>query len=197
VCLANLCNVVKRCEEVNLVLNWEKSHFVVQEKIVLGHKVSKKGIEVDKAKVDLISDLPVLSSVKQVRSFLGHVGFYRRFMKDFSKVARPPTNLLTKDAPFFIDESCVKAFEKFQSSLVSAPLCIPLIFLCYLRLYVMHLISLLGLFWVKGRIGCLMSFIMLVELLLILKRIIQLLRKSRQLLYLHLINSVPTFCVQK
>jgi len=61
-----LSNVLKRCEEVNLVLSWEKSHFVVQEGIVLGHKVSKKGIEVDKARVDLISDLTVPSSVKLV-----------------------------------------------------------------------------------------------------------------------------------
>ena len=72
----------------------------------------KKGIEVDKAKVDLISNLPVPSSVKQVRSFLGHAGFYRRFIKDLSSVAHPLTNLLTKDAPFVIDESCIKAFEK-------------------------------------------------------------------------------------
>jgi len=107
VCFTVLSIVLKRCEEVNLVLSWKKSHFMVQEGIVLGHKVSKKRIEVDKAKVDLISNLPVSSSVKQVRSFLGHAGFYRRFIKDFSKVACPLTNLLAKDAPFVIDESCV------------------------------------------------------------------------------------------
>ena len=105
VCLVNLSTILKRYEEVNLVLSWEKSHFMVREGIVLGHKVSKMGIEVDKAKVDLISNLPVPSSVKQVRSFLGHAGFYRRFIMDFSEVARPLTNLLTKDAPFVIDES--------------------------------------------------------------------------------------------
>ena len=125
VCLITLSTVLKRCEEVNLILSWEKSHFMVQEGIVLGHKVSKKGIEVDKAKIDLISNLPVPSSVKQVRSFLGHTGFYRRFIKDFSKVACPLTNLLTKYAPFVIDESCVKAFEKLRSSLVSASIVQP------------------------------------------------------------------------
>jgi len=122
VCLANLSIILKRCEEVNLVLSYEKSHFMVQEGIVLGHKVSKKRIEVDKAKVHLIFNLPVPSFVKQVRSFLGHAGFYRRFIKNFSKVARPLANLLTKDAPFVIDEPCVKAFEKLRSSLVSAPI---------------------------------------------------------------------------
>jgi len=119
VCLANLSTVLKRCEEVNLVLNWEKIHFVVQEGIVLGHKVSKKEIEVDK---NLISNLPVPSSVKQVSSFLGHGGFYKRLIKDFSKIVHPLTNLLTKDAPFVIDESCVKAVEKLWSSLVLAPI---------------------------------------------------------------------------
>jgi len=125
VCLANLSTVLKTYEEVNLVLSWEKSHFVVQEGIVLDHKVFKKGIEVDKAKVDLIANPSVPSSVKQVRSFLGHAGFYRRFIKDFSKVARLLTSLLTKDAPFLIDESCVKAFEKLRSLLVSTPIVPP------------------------------------------------------------------------
>jgi len=90
------------------------------------------------------------SSVKQVRSFLGHADFYRRFIKDFRKVARPLANLLTKDAPFVIDESCVKAFEKLRSLLVSAPIVQPPNFICRLRLCVMHLILLLRLFWVKG-----------------------------------------------
>jgi len=91
---------------------------MVQEGIVLGHKVFKKGIEVDKAKVDLVANLPMPSSMKQVRSFLGHVGFYRRFIKDFIKVVCSLTNLFTKDAPFVIDESCVKDFEKLRSLLV-------------------------------------------------------------------------------
>ena len=102
-------------------MGWEKSNFMIQEGIVLGHKVSKKGIEVDKAKVDLIVNLPVPSYVKQVRSFLGHAGFYRRLLKGFSKVARLLTNLLTKDAPFVFNESFVESFEKLRSLLVSAP----------------------------------------------------------------------------
>ncbi|KAL0319582.1 UNVERIFIED_CONTAM: Retrovirus-related Pol polyprotein from transposon opus [Sesamum radiatum] len=98
-CLVNLGKVLQRCEETNLVFNWEKCHFMVKEGTVLGHKVSYRGIEVDKAKVDLIAKLPPPQSVKEVRGFLGHAGFYRRFIKDFSKIARPLTNLLRKVIP--------------------------------------------------------------------------------------------------
>jgi len=76
-CLENLELVLQRCEETNLVLNWEKYHFMVQEGIVLGHKISVRGITVDKAKIDVIKKLPPPRNVKGVRSFLGHVGFYR------------------------------------------------------------------------------------------------------------------------
>ena len=83
-CLENLRSVLVRCQETNLVLNWGKCHFMVQEGIVLGHRISSRGIEVDKSKIEAIVKLPPPSSVKGIRSFLGHVGFYRRFMKDFS-----------------------------------------------------------------------------------------------------------------
>ena len=82
-CLENLRSVLIRCEETNLVLNWEKCHFMVQEGIVLGHWISARGIEVYKAKIEAIEKLPPPSSVKGIRSFLGHAGFYRRFIKDF------------------------------------------------------------------------------------------------------------------
>ncbi|GJT94501.1 reverse transcriptase domain-containing protein [Tanacetum coccineum] len=95
------------CEDTNLVLNWEKSHFMVKEGIVLGHKISKNGIEVDKAKVDVIAKLPHPTTVKGIRSFLGHAGFYRRFIQDFSKIARPMTCLLEKDTPFFFSKECI------------------------------------------------------------------------------------------
>ncbi|GKA29172.1 reverse transcriptase domain-containing protein [Tanacetum coccineum] len=92
--------------DTNLCLNWEKSHFMVKEGIVLGHKISKKGIEVDKAKIDVIAKLPHPTTVKGVWSFLGHAGFYQRFIKDFSKISRPMTHLLEKNTPFiFSDES--------------------------------------------------------------------------------------------
>nr|GEY80209.1 reverse transcriptase domain-containing protein [Tanacetum cinerariifolium] len=76
-CLSNLERMLKRCEDTKLALNWEKSHFMVKEGIVLGHKISKKGIEVDKAKIEVISKLPHPTTVKGIRSFLRHAGFYR------------------------------------------------------------------------------------------------------------------------
>nr|GFA69145.1 hypothetical protein [Tanacetum cinerariifolium] len=146
--LSHLEKMLKRCEDTNLCLNWKKSYFMVKEGIVLGlkiskegveadkakvdvitklphpttvkgirsflghagHKISKQGIKVDKAKVDVITKLPHPTTVKGIRSFLGHAGFYRRFIKDFSKIARPMTRLLEKDTPFIFSQECVVAF---------------------------------------------------------------------------------------
>ncbi|XP_031394316.1 uncharacterized protein LOC116205794 [Punica granatum] len=120
-CLTNLGCVLKRCKETNLLLNWEKCHFMVREGIVLGHKVSKKGIEVDRAKVEIIEKLPPPTSTKGVRSFLGHAGFYRRFIKDFSKISRPLCNLLEKDSAFVFNDNCLQAFNLLKEKLTSAP----------------------------------------------------------------------------
>ena len=83
---------------------------MVNEGIVLGHKFFERGIEVDKAKIDAIEKMPCPNDIKGIRSFLGHVGFYRRFIKDFSKISRPLTNILQKDVPFVFDDDCVEAF---------------------------------------------------------------------------------------
>nr|GFC45245.1 DNA-directed DNA polymerase [Tanacetum cinerariifolium] len=125
-CLSHLDQMLKRCEDTNLCLNWEKSHFMVKEGIVLGHKISKQRIEVDKAKVDVINKLPHPTTVKGIRSFLGHAGFYRRFIKDFSKIARPMTRLLEKDAPFIFSPECVDAFRTLKTKLCEAPILIAL-----------------------------------------------------------------------
>ncbi|KAK8698038.1 hypothetical protein V6N13_114170 [Hibiscus sabdariffa] len=107
-CLGNLAKVLKRCEEVDLVLNWEKFHFMVNEGTVLGHKISRKGIEVDKEKVEVIEKLPPPTHVKGIRSFLGHAGFYR------SK-----TNL------FVFDKECQSAFEELKMRLISTLVVVP------------------------------------------------------------------------
>ncbi|GJX05438.1 reverse transcriptase domain-containing protein [Tanacetum coccineum] len=104
-CLSHLDKMLQRCEDTNLVLNWEKCHFMVKEGIVLGHKISKSGIEVDKAKVDVIAKLP-----------------HPTTEKDFSKIARPMTHLLEKETPFIFSKECIEAFETLKMKLTQAPI---------------------------------------------------------------------------
>ncbi|GJW31711.1 reverse transcriptase domain-containing protein [Tanacetum coccineum] len=117
-----LCNAPATFQSVaHLVLNWEKCHFMVKEGIVLGHKVSSAGLEVDKAKIDVISKLPPPTNIKGIRSFFRHAGFYQCFIKDFSKITRPLTKLLEKDIPFEFDDECQKSFELLKEKLICAP----------------------------------------------------------------------------
>ena len=95
---------------------------MVTEGIVVGHKISAAGLEVDQAKIAVIKTLMAPTIVKGVRSFLGHTGFYKRCIKDFSKISKPLCRLLEKDANFVFDESCRSAFEEIKSILVSAPI---------------------------------------------------------------------------
>ncbi|CAN6691828.1 unnamed protein product [Malus baccata var. baccata] len=103
----------------------EKCHFMVKQGIVLGHIISEKGIEVDKSKIDLVRYLPSPTSVREVRSFLGHAGFYRRFIKDFSKIAQPLCRLLQKEVSFEFNEACEQAFNHLKDLLTSAPIITP------------------------------------------------------------------------
>ncbi|CAN6544155.1 unnamed protein product [Malus baccata var. baccata] len=125
-CLDNLTLILKRCVETNLVLNWEKCHFMVKQGIVLGHIISERGIEVDKSKIDLVRYLPSPTSVREVRSFLGHAGFYRRFIKDFSKIAQPLCRLLQKEVFFEFNEACEQAFNHLKDFLTTEPIITPL-----------------------------------------------------------------------
>ncbi|XP_049382870.1 uncharacterized protein LOC125847254 [Solanum stenotomum] len=98
-CLLNLSRALQRCEEANLGLNWEKCHFMVKEGIVLGHKVSQKGLTLTKTKL-------------------------RRFIKDFSKIAHPLCKILEKEVKFAFDEACLRAFECLKEKLISSPVII-------------------------------------------------------------------------
>jgi hypothetical protein len=98
---------------------------MVKQGIVLGHVISERGIEVDKAKVETVEQLPPPTDVKSLRSFPGHAEFYRRFIKDFSKITKPLTHLLQNDVDFDFDEKCLAAFRTLKSALVSAPIIQP------------------------------------------------------------------------
>jgi len=98
---------------------------MVREGIVLGHLVFERGIEVDRAKIEVIEKLTPPINVKGIRSFLGHAGFYRHFIKDFSHIARPLTSLLAKDAPFDFTDECFDAFHTLKKALISVPIIQP------------------------------------------------------------------------
>ncbi|XP_042432730.1 uncharacterized protein LOC122019318 [Zingiber officinale] len=98
---------------------------MVEHGIVLGHIVSRKGIEVDPAKVSVISSLSYPTCVREVRAFLGHAGFYRRFIRDFSKIVLPLSQLLQKDVLFDFDQRCREAFDRLKEALTSAPIIRP------------------------------------------------------------------------
>ena len=120
-CLKNLETELQRCQDKNLALNWGKCHFMVTKGIVLGHKIYAAGLEVDQAKIVVIKTLMSPTTLKGIRSFLGHVGFYRKFIKDFSKISKPLCTLLEKDTKFDFDESCRSTFKEIKSILVSTP----------------------------------------------------------------------------
>lgn len=121
-CLVNLTKDLKRSLESNLILNYEKCHFMVDQRFILHHIISSRGIEVDKAKVDIIKSLPYPTCVGDISSFLGYIGFYRRFFKDFSKITQPLRKLLQKDTVFDFDDSCRKAFDVLKEKLISTPI---------------------------------------------------------------------------
>jgi len=118
-CLDSLDRVLSRCIETNLVLNFEKCHFMVEQGIVLGHIISSRGIEADPAKIVVISQFPYPSCMREVRSFLAHVEFYRPFIKDFSKVVLPLSNLLQKEVEFDFEDRCIEAFDCLERAVTT------------------------------------------------------------------------------
>ena len=121
-CLTNLEVVLQKCHEKNPILNWEKCHFMEQEGIVLGHLISSKRLEVDKANIATIQTLTPPTMVQGVLSFLGHAGFYLRFIKDFSKITKSICKLLEKDMIFNFNEACMTAFDLIKNKLIEAPI---------------------------------------------------------------------------
>jgi len=119
--LKNLENVLKRCIEVNLSLSNEKCFMMLNEWIVLGHYISSQGIKVNPSKIQIIVNLLIPTSQKEVRSFLGYASYYRRSIEYFSKIASPLFKLLAKDTPFNWNDNCQQAFEILKGKLSTTP----------------------------------------------------------------------------
>ena len=120
--LDNLENVLKRCQEANFTLSHEKCRMMFTKGVVLGHIFSQARIEVDPAKISVISNLSPPKNQKEIRSFLGHARYYRRFIKNFTKLATPLFKLLVKDVNFIWEDSCQKAFEDLKLKLSETPI---------------------------------------------------------------------------
>jgi hypothetical protein len=118
--LENLEKVLKRCIQAQLSLSTEKCHMMMTEGIVLGHFISSQGIQVDPSKIQVIKDLPTPKTQTEVRSILGHAGYYRRFIKNFSKIASPLFVLLMKNFEFKWTNFCQEAFNTLKNQLSTA-----------------------------------------------------------------------------
>jgi len=136
--------------KINLVLNWKKCHFVVQEGVVLAPMVSQRGIEVDKAKIEVIERMPPPTCVKGVGSFLRHTDFYWRY-KAFSKTSKPLIFLLAKDASLIFSNECLKAFYRSQGLSFPLPLFKRKFGVFLSKLCVIITIMRLGRFWATKR----------------------------------------------
>ena len=107
----------------HFLLDWEKWHLMVTKGLVLGHIISKEGMQVDRAKVAVIEQLPPPKTIRDIRSFLGHAGFYRRFIKDFSAISRPLCHLLTKNTDFEFTQECLDSFDRiWKKLLITSPI---------------------------------------------------------------------------
>jgi hypothetical protein len=126
--------------------------------------VCERKIGVDRAKIEVIEQLPPSINVRGIRSFLHHASFYRRFIKYFSYIARPLTNLLGKDVPFEFDDACLKSFNILKKALISTPIIQPLIGLCLLKSCVMLVIILWGQFCDKQKTKSIMQLLMVAKL---------------------------------
>jgi hypothetical protein len=120
--LPNLEKVLKRCIQAHLSLSTKKFHIMMSEGIVLGHFISSQGIQVDPAKIQAIKNLPIPKTQTEVRSFLGHARYYRRFINFFSKIASPLFVLLMKTVEFKWTNPCQEAFNTLKHQLSTTPI---------------------------------------------------------------------------
>jgi len=104
--LTILRKFLAKCIEMNLSLSLDKCELLMTEGIMLGHTISQQGLQVDPNKIAIIQRVPTPQKVRDVRSFLGLTGYYKRFIKDFSKLASPLFAHLRKDVEFIWTDNC-------------------------------------------------------------------------------------------
>ena len=114
--------ILQTLRENQLYTKFSKCEFWLYKVAFLGHFVSKDGVEVDPAKIEAVKEWPTPKNVSDIRSFLGLAGYYRRFVKDFSKIAKPMTSLMRKDCKFVWTEKCEAAFQTLKEKLTTAPI---------------------------------------------------------------------------
>jgi hypothetical protein len=119
--LTSLEKVLIRCRETNVSLSNEKSKMMLTKGIFLGHHISGSGIRIDPAKIHIITQIRIPSTQKEVRRFLGHVGYYRRFILSFISLATPLFKLLSKEAEFNWNDECQVSFEILKNEIVKYP----------------------------------------------------------------------------
>ena len=120
--LANLRKVLAKCIEMNLSLSSNKCEFLMTEGTVLDHTISQQGLQVDPNKIAIIQRVLPPQKVRDVWNFLGLAGYYRRFIKDFSKIASPLFGLLGKDAEFIWTDNCQEALDALKGKLITTPI---------------------------------------------------------------------------
>lgn len=120
----DLMKILKTLKEANLKIQIDKCEFFKKEVHYLGHTVSEEGVRPNTDKIEIIKKWPIPKNEKEVRQFLGTLGYYRRFIKDFAKVVKPLTALLRKDAEFIISPEIVECFEKCKQLLTMDPILI-------------------------------------------------------------------------
>jgi hypothetical protein len=114
--------VLERFRQVGLKLNPKKCVFLARSVHLLGHVISADGVAMDPAKIETIKNMKYCKNVKHVQQFLGLCGYYRRFVKDFAKIAYPLNHLIKKDTVWKFDDECIKAFETLRAALMEQPI---------------------------------------------------------------------------
>ena len=117
----HVAKVLRKLRDAGLQVDVKKCEFDVTETVFLGVIVSGQGLRIDPQKVKAVVDWKAPTNLKESQAFVGFVNFYRRFIRDFSKIVKPLANLTRKDEPFMWSEACEKSFNALKAAVTAAP----------------------------------------------------------------------------